>query len=218
VIRFVLLFDLDHEETLISLSFHIAAVKYCAPWYRQRQQSSGRLKMNMTHWLNRSLVVLVALTLGASTALAQKKETEVKLPDAVMKTFKAKFPKAEIQKTEVEEENGVTVYDIEFKEGDVEKETDITADGIMLEFTIVIEAKAVPAAAMKTIEKHAEGAKMKRIERVEISYETKDGKVIKLEKPVTHYAVEMTRGKQTAEVVVTPQGAIVEEPKWEDIK
>jgi len=174
--------------------------------------------MNMTHWLNRSLVVLVALTLGASTALAQKKETEVKLPDAVMKTFKAKFPKAEIQKTEVEEENGVTVYDIEFKEGDVEKETDITADGIMLEFTIVIEAKAVPAAAMKTIEKHAEGAKMKRIERVEISYETKDGKVIKLEKPVTHYAVEMTRGKQTAEVVVTPQGAIVEEPKWEDIK
>jgi uncharacterized membrane protein YkoI len=163
-------------------------------------------------------MLMVSLALVASTARAQKKETEVKLPEAVMKTFKAKFPKAEIQKTEVEEENGVTVYDIEFKDGDTEKETDITADGIMLEFTIVIEAKAVPAAAMKAIEKAAEGAKMKRIERIEISYETKDGKVIKLEKPVTHYAVEMTKGKQSAEIVVTPEGAVVEKPTWEDVK
>jgi hypothetical protein len=86
----------------------------------------------------------------------------------------------------------------------------------MLEVTFVIEAKAVPKDAMKTIEKAAEGAKMKRIERIEISHETRDGKVVKLEKPVTHYAVEMTKGKQSAEIVVTSAGAVVEKPKWED--
>jgi hypothetical protein len=171
--------------------------------------------MNTTRWLIRTLVALVTMALITSTGRSETKDKEIKLPEAVQKTFKEKFPKAEIEKLEVEEENGVTVYDIEFKEGDTEKETDITADGIMLEFTIVIDARAVPAAAMKPIEKAAEGAKMKRIERIEISYETKEGKVIKLPKPVTHYAVEMTKGKQTAEIVVKPDGTVVEAPKWE---
>jgi hypothetical protein len=172
--------------------------------------------MNTARCLNGSLVVFIGLALGASTGLAQKKAPEVKLPEPVMKTFKAKFPKAEVHKIDVEEENGVTVYDIEFKDGDAEKETDISADGTVLEVTFVIEAKAVPKDAMKTIEKAAEGATMKRIERIEISHETRDGKVVKLEKPVTHYAVEMTKGKQSAEIVVTPDGAVVEKPKWED--
>ena len=142
------------------------------------------------------------------------KPKEVSLPDPVLKTFNAKFPKAQIQKSESEVEDGVTVYDIEFEDGDVEKATDITADGIMLEFTIVIEAKAVPAAAMQAVEKAADGAKLKRIEQIEISCETKDGKVIKLPRPITRYAVEMTRGKNTAEIVVNPDGTVVESPQW----
>jgi hypothetical protein len=72
----------------------------------------------------------------------------------------------------------------------------------------------VPAAAMKVLREAAKGAKMDRIERIEISYETKDGKAIKLDKPITHYAVEMTKGGQTAEVVVAPDGTVVEPAKW----
>ena len=84
----------------------------------------------------------------------------------------------------------------------------------MLEFTVVIEANDVPAAVMKPIREAAAGATMKRIERIEISYETKDGKTIKLPRPVTHYAVEMTRGDQSAEIVVARDGKVLEPARW----
>jgi hypothetical protein len=84
----------------------------------------------------------------------------------------------------------------------------------MLEFTVVIDADDVPAAAMKPIRKAAEGATMKRIERIEISYETKDGKTIKLSRPVTHYAVEMTKGGRSAEIVVAADGTVIEPARW----
>jgi hypothetical protein len=156
----------------------------------------------------------VGLLTDGGFKLSKIEKPAVKLPDPVAKTFKATFPKGKITKLDVDVENGVTVYDIEFKDGATEKETDIAADGTMLEFTIVIGAKEVPAAAMKVLREAAKGAKMDRIERIEISYETKDGKAIKLDKPITHYAVEMTKGGQTAEVVVAPDGTVVEPAKW----
>jgi hypothetical protein len=159
-------------------------------------------------------VALLGLFLVPRAVHSQEAITETKLPDPVRKTFRAHFPTAEIEKLEVEVEDGVTVYDFEFKDGAVEKETDITADGTMLEFTIVISAKAVPAPAMQAIRKGAGGATLKRIEQIEISYETKDGKVVKLPRPVTHYAVEMEKGNQSAEIVVAPDGKVIEEPKW----
>jgi hypothetical protein len=163
------------------------------------------------------MLCVVALCGLPATALAQKTAPDTKLPDAVKKTFQARFPKGEIFKVDVDVENGVTVYDLEFKDGAVEKETDITADGTMLEFTVVIDAKAAPEAAMKSVRKAAEGAgaKIKRIEQIELSYETKDGKVIKLPKPVTQYAVEMEKGGKTAEIVVASDGKVLEPLKWE---
>jgi hypothetical protein len=163
----------------------------------------------------RMLLVLVGLALAPATGLAQGQDLEAKLPAPVKKTFRAKFPKAEIEKLDVEEEGGVTVYDLEFRDGTTEKETDIAADGTMLEFTVVIDAKDVPEAAMGPIRKAAEGATMKRIERIEISYETKDGKTIKLPKTVTHYAVELSKGTQSAEIVVAPDGKVIEPARWD---
>jgi uncharacterized membrane protein YkoI len=128
------------------------------------------------------------------------------LPDPVAKTFKTTFPKGKINKVDVDAENGVTVYDLEFKDGPTEKETDITADGTMLEFTVVVDAEDVPAAAMKTIRKAAEGGTIGRIEHIEISYETKNGKVVKLSETMTNYAVEITRDGKTTEIVVNADG------------
>ena len=138
------------------------------------------------------------------------------LPDSVAKTFKATFPNAEILKVDVDAEDGVAVYDLEFKDGTTEKETDITADGTMLEFTIVVEAEDVPDAVMKTVRRTAEGSVIGRIEYIEISYETKNGRVVKLPETVINYAVEMTRGDKTAEIVVNPDGTVVEPAMWGD--
>jgi hypothetical protein len=131
------------------------------------------------------------------------------LPDPVAKTFKATFPNAEITKVDVDAEDGVAVYDLEFKDGSTEKETDITADGTMLEFTIVVDAGDVPTAAMQTLRQTAKGALIRRIEYIEISYETKDGSVVKLPKSIIHYAVEIARGGKVAEIVVNPDGTMV---------
>jgi hypothetical protein len=133
------------------------------------------------------------------------------LPDPVAKTFKATFPKANISKVDVDAENGIAIYDLEFKDGQTEKETDITADGTMLQFTVVVSAEDVPAAAMKAVQEAAAGAKLGRIEHIEISCETKDGKAIKLPKPITNYAVEIARNGKTSEIVVDSDGKVVEQ-------
>jgi hypothetical protein len=141
--------------------------------------------------------------------------SETTLPEKVRKTFVDKFPNATINKADAEKEGGVTVWDIEFREGRMHKETDIAEDGTMLEYTVYIPKKSVPKSAMKPMAAAAKDAKMGHIEKIEVTYETKDGKVVKLDKPKTEYAVEITKGDQTAEIVVDEKGKIVEEPKWE---
>jgi hypothetical protein len=85
----------------------------------------------------------------------------------------------------------------------------------MLEFTIVVEAEDVPAAAMKTVRQAAEGATIGRIEHIEISYETKGGKVVKLPKSMTNYAVEISKNGKTTEIVVNTDGTVVEPARWD---
>ena len=72
--------------------------------------------------------------LAGAPALGNEKTTGSgpRLPDSVARAFRSTFPKAEISKLDVDEENGVTVYDLEFTDGTIEKEADITADGTML--------------------------------------------------------------------------------------
>jgi hypothetical protein len=135
------------------------------------------------------------------------------LPDPVAKTFKAAFPNAEIMKVDADAEGGVAVYDLEFKDGTTEKETDITTDGIILEFTIVVDAGDVPAAAMNTVRQAAEGAVTRRIEYIKIGYEIKNGRIVKLPKPVIHYAAEIARGDRVTEIVVNPDGTVVEQAR-----
>jgi hypothetical protein len=138
------------------------------------------------------------------------------LPGPVSSAFRGAFPNAQIQKQEVEQEHGVSVYDLEFRNGAIEQEADIAADGTILEVTRVIDVKEVPAPAMKAIEKATGGAKIKRIEHIEISFRAKDGKVIKLDKPVVRYAAEYSKAGKTREVVVTPEGAVIKEEEEDE--
>ena len=169
-------------------------------------------------WSFLCAAAITGAALVASTSHAVSMPLDSKLPDPVAKTFQSTYPEAEMQKLDVSEEEGVTIYDIEFKDGEVERETDIAADGIMLEKTLVVDEKAVPAAAMRVIHQHAKGAKMGRLEHIEIQYETEAGKVIKLPELKTHYAAELAKGDQKAEVVVTPAGSVVEPPTWVSAK
>ncbi len=154
-------------------------------------------------------------TAGTGVAFAKEKSKDnTPPPGPVEKAFKAAFPKAEVTKLDVEEENGVTVYDFEFRDGGSEKETDIAADGTVLEVTLVIDATRVPPAAMNTIRRASKGAQMKRIEEVKVIYKTEAGKIAKLPKAETQYAVEITRGDRKAEIVVAADGTLLEPGHW----
>ena len=137
-----------------------------------------------------------------------------KLPEPVATTFKTAFPNGTIDKLDAEEEDGVMIYDFEFHAGDRQKETDIAGDGTMVESTLVIPRNDIPAAAMKGILAVAKGAKIGRCEWMETYYELKDGKVIKMDKPMIKYAAEMTRKGKKGEVIVAADGKVVEAPEW----
>ncbi len=159
-----------------------------------------------------SIFVLMA-AVGA-VAHAKKEGGKVKLPDAVAKSFKAHYPSAEITSREVEKEEGVEVYDFEFKDGAVERECDMAADGTILNSAVVVDAQSVPEAAMKAFEKAAAGGAIKRVEKSEIFAEPKAGKIVKLEKVRIEFEAELEKGGRHGEVVVTAEGAVVEGPKW----
>lgn len=164
--------------------------------------------------------VLIAL-LGLAFAVVAGGSTPVspdKLPEPVANTFKTMFPNGAIDKLDVEEEDGVMVYDFEFRAGDREKESDIAGDGTMLESTLVIVAKDIPAPAMKAIKKAAGSAKLGRLEWLETFYKTEAGKIVQLPKSEIHYAAELHRDGKMTEVFVTPSGKVTEAPDWKAAK
>ena len=156
--------------------------------------------------------ILVLMGLGiaiAMSGLAAPAATPA-LPDAVSKAFQANFPQGKITNVEKEFEDGVTVYAIDFMDGKTEKTADIAADGTVAEIGVVILAKDVPDAAMKTILKEAAGAKIGEIERVEVTHESRNGALQKLPAAVIHYEVELTKKNSEAEMVVSADGTVLE--------
>jgi len=159
------------------------------------------------------LIALLALAFVAGTGGSTPVSPD-KMPEAVANTFKTMFPNGTIDKLDVETEEGVEVYDFEFRAGDREKEADIAGDGTMMESTLVIVAKDIPPAAMKTIKKVAGKATLGRLEWLNTFYMPEAGKLVKLAKPEIHYAAELHKGGKTAEVFVTPAGKVTEQPDW----
>src|SRR4051812_10845106 len=90
----------------------------CASNLQQRRESSSSSSASVS-------------ASGSASASASASSSDEHLPAAVTKTFESRFPGACIVKQEAERENGVVVYDLEFTDGNVEKEMDITADGTM---------------------------------------------------------------------------------------
>jgi hypothetical protein len=84
----------------------------------------------------------------------------------------------------------------------------------MVESTLVITQKDIPPVPMKAIMATAKGAKLGRCEWMETHYDLKEGKVVKMDKPLVKYAAEMTRSGKKAEAIVSADGKMVEAPEW----
>ena len=187
--------------------------------------------MSRTHWMWVGCAVVMGLALAVSAAYAAdeakpeaKAKPEVKakveLPEAAAKALKDAFPKATVDEVKMEKEEGITVYEVELKEGKSETEVEVTADGTILEVETDVEMKDVPEAAAKAIQAAAEGAKIKEVSkeevRAEIKKEGETAKIVKLEKPKTLYEAEIVKGDKKGEITVAADGTVVEPLKWKE--
>jgi hypothetical protein len=163
-----------------------------------------------------SLILAIAHTITAGATIQEgAKEQKLRisqLPAAVVEAIKTNCPSCSIDKAAREVENGVTVYDIEFKRG--EGEIALTEDGSVIDRETVVKLKDVPAAAVEAIQKGAAGGKIKQIVKGTIHAELKDGQIIKLGSPKYVYEAELARGDQVAEIEVTAEGQVTEAPEW----
>ncbi|MEW5901836.1 MAG: hypothetical protein AB1715_10275 [Acidobacteriota bacterium] len=143
-------------------------------------------------------------------------EAQVKLPAAVAQAVKENVPDAEIEKLEVTEESGITLYDIEFK-GD-RGEIEVALDGTVMDIATIITLEDLPRPAAESILRASEDAVIKRLEKSEVRAEIREeggkGRIIKLDSPRYVYEAELLRNDQTGEIEVDPDGKIIEPLKW----
>ena len=149
---------------------------------------------------------------AAQSAAKAQKVTASQLPAAVKQAIKDNCRNCTIAKATREVENGVTIYDIEFKNG--QGEMDVAEDGTVVDRETVVQAKDTPPPALEAIRRGAGGGKITQIAKDEIRAELKDGTVIKLATPKYMYEADLIKGKQVAEIQVSPEGQVTEPPKW----
>lgn len=162
----------------------------------------------------RSLIVvaatvsLVGPSMGRAAAQGRPDAHRSRLPAAVARAVDENRPGAEIDKLEVEKEEGITVYDFEFKDG--RGEMDVAADGTVLDVSTLVEMKDVPEAAAAVIQRAARGTTIKQLSKSEvrgrIERQGGKGRIAILATPEYIYEGELTKG---GEVEVTADGRII---------
>ncbi len=127
-----------------------------------------------------------------------------KIPTVVMAALKTKFPDAEIHKWTREEEGDITVYDIEFKQGDQKFEADIKEDGTIHNWEKEIATEDLPEAVRKAAEEKYPNCTHKEIMEITAVKEGQDA--------LEGYEIvlETAEGREV-EITVAPDGQIVEE-------
>jgi hypothetical protein len=150
------------------------------------------------------IVSVLGLAVVMMPARADEEKVSVdKLPAAVKKALKRKFPKAEIEKATKEVEDGNTVYEVELEIKDRSVDVSLKADGTILEIEREVPADELPEAVRKKLAARYPKAKIEKAEEVT---KGEDGPV--------RYEVAIT-----TEVVLTANGKIVQaEEEAEDEK
>lgn len=147
-----------------------------------------------------SLAALLGLSMLAAAAHADEEKIPVeKLPAAVTKAVKKKFPKARILAASREVEDDEATYEVELKVEGRSVDVALNAGGKVLEIEKEIPVDELPRAVKKRLAARYPGA---RIEKVEEVTKGEDG-------PVRYEVAIKT------EVVFTAKGKIVQ-PKGED--
>jgi hypothetical protein len=150
--------------------------------------------------MKNSLKLLFALCLLNIVGIAQKVETK-DVPLQVQKMFTAKFPKATDVKWEIENKKD---FEANFKIGNVEQSATFDKSGEWLETEIEISISQLPAAVSQSVKKEFPDYKFKEASSIDSKI---NGKC---------YEVEISKGKDKLDVLVSPDGKIISKNKSVD--
>lgn len=150
-------------------------------------------------------IIAATIALGWVAGLARADEEKVpldKVPAAVLKTVKDKYPGATIKEASKEVDKGKTTFEVAIEHEKKALDLALKADGTLLEIEQAIAAKDLPTKVADALKKKFPGGKIDRAEKI-TSFE--DGK------EETEYEVVVAEpGKKAVEVVVEPDGTIEE--------
>lgn len=150
------------------------------------------------------LVAVSLLVVSASTRADEEKVPLDKLPEAVVKAVKARFPDAKLVSAEKEDEDGKTVYEVAITNKDQKIEVTLTPEGEIVEIEKEIAAKDLPEKVAKSLEAKYPKATYKTIEEV---IKVKEKK----EQSPYYEVLLVTADKKKLEVSVDGDGKIIKE-------
>ncbi|MDR3633330.1 MAG: PepSY-like domain-containing protein [Isosphaeraceae bacterium] len=153
-----------------------------------------------------ALSAFACFGLAAWFAVARADEVKVpldKLPQAVTKAIKAKFPTGSLKQAEKEVEDGKTIYEVGLEDGGTKIDVSLKEDGTILEIEKEIPAAALPKAVSAALkEKYSKGT-IKKAEEI-AKGETRSFEVI------------VAVGNKRREVVLDPGGKILEDEESDE--
>ena len=146
----------------------------------------------MRSFLRLSMAALIAGFVVSST---QAQEVPIdKIPAAIMKTVKEKFPKAKIIKAD-KEVDGKTVFELEMTEDGKSVDVNFTPEGKILVIEREIDAAKLPKAVSAAVTKKHPQGKITKVEEV-------------TENDVVSYEVFVTDGGKDFELAIDADGKI----------
>lgn len=161
--------------------------------------------MNPKHyfvWSTKTLAVVFFI--GVFQSFAREAE-EIKLdskdlPQAVMDAFKKTYPNAVIQCVSKETEDGQTFFEIESKDGDVQRDLLYSADGQTVLVEETVNPDSIPAVVKEAVAKELPKGRIKKSEKV-------------IEGGQIRYEFQVKSRKHEYELVLDPGGKIIEKAK-----
>jgi hypothetical protein len=167
--------------------------------------SKGEQEFTMRKFMGRLAAVAAMVVLTGTMVRAEEEKLPLdKLPTAVVKAIKAKYPKAEMVSAEAGDEDGKKQFEVELKNGGHDLEVTLSPEGKILAVERVIAVKDLPKVVEEALEAKYPKATIKKVE--EVSKEDK----------VASYEITLvTADKKKLEAEFDVKGKFIDEEKAE---
>jgi hypothetical protein len=147
---------------------------------------------------------IAGLMILSGLACADEVKVPLKdVPQAVVKSIKARFPRAELTEATKEVEDGKTTYEIALKNDGRAVDLSLGTDGKITEIEATIDAGALPAKVTSALQAKYPKSTIKKAEEI---VEIKEGKETK-----SYEVIVITTAGKSHEVKVSPEGKILKE-------